>query len=197
VTAQTITTHDELRLFVAVLVPSDAADAIARALDPWRPRVPEARWVAAADRHVTVRFLGPTPRGEVPWICERLSRVAAACPGFRTRVSGLGTFPGSRRKARVLWAGLDDPMHGFTCISSEAARALGERFPNESRAYTPHITLARSARPIRLAPALLETPVASPSFAVEEISLMRGRVEADRSNTRYERMRSFRLASGS
>jgi 2'-5' RNA ligase len=68
---------------------------------------------------------------------------AQGTPPFHLKVSGLGTFPNLRR-VQVAWVGVSgevDQLNQLQCrIESNLAR-LG--FAEESRTFTPHLTLAR------------------------------------------------------
>ena len=61
---------------------------------------------------------------------------------FTTRVEGLGAFPNARR-ARVLWAGLDDAGSAFGHLAAALDEALSKEVSPEKRAFTPHLTVAR------------------------------------------------------
>lgn len=131
-----------LRLFIAVEVPEDVRSALAEAVAPLRERHPRARWVPTENQHVTLKFLGSTWPRLVEWVTATVKEVASRGGPFRTRVTNLGAFP-NRRRARVLWAGLDDPGSAFTRLAASLDEALAREFRPEKRAFTPHLTVAR------------------------------------------------------
>src|SRR5690349_14836529 len=100
-----------------------------------------AKWVAREVMHVTLRFFGDVDD-------EQLGKLVASVPALGRRAPCLlramrvDAFPDARR-ARVLVLPLDDD--GFLTALHEQveqlAAALG--FERESRAYRPHLTLAR------------------------------------------------------
>jgi 2'-5' RNA ligase len=158
-----------LRLFVAVEVPDAVLAVVEAALAEMRERHPGGRWVPRQNQHVTVKFLGTTWPRLVDGVERAVEDVARSTPRFSTRVEGLGAFP-SQRRARVLWAGLDDAQDRLADVAGALDRALEREFPPEKRAFTPHLTIARFDPPIQLE--ALPT-VASDPFHVERLVLFR------------------------
>jgi 2'-5' RNA ligase len=131
-----------LRLFVATEVPEDVRAAVADAVAPLRERFPKARWVPTQNQHVTLKFLGSTYPRLVEWVTATVGELASRHAPFTTRVEGLGAFPNARR-ARVLWAGLDDKGSAFGRLAADLDEALSKEFEPEKRPLTPHLTVAR------------------------------------------------------
>jgi 2'-5' RNA ligase len=159
-----------LRLFAAVEIPEDIRGALAEAVLSVRERFPKARWVPIQNQHVTVKFLGSTYPRLVEWATGSISTVAGRHAPFPTRVEGLGTFP-SGRKARVLWAGLDDGDGWLERLAAALDEALAREFAPEKRAFTPHLTVARFDPPAPLDP--LEVAFESEPFEIDRIVLFR------------------------
>jgi 2'-5' RNA ligase len=87
----------------------------------------------------------------------------------------LGVFA-SPRRARVVWAGLDDPGHRFGEIVGALDGLLSEDFEPEKREFTPHLTLARlnPPRDIReFAPEIVGMEIPSADFEVQTLVLYR------------------------
>jgi 2'-5' RNA ligase len=131
-----------LRLFVASEVPEGVRGAVAGAVAPVRERFPKARWVPPQNQHVTLKFLGSTYPRLVDWVTATVGEVASRHAPFTTRVEGLGAFPNARR-ARVLWAGLENRGSAFERLAADLDEALSKEFKAEKRAFTPHLTVAR------------------------------------------------------
>jgi 2'-5' RNA ligase len=131
-----------LRLFVASEVPEGIRAAVAGAVAPVRERFPKARWVPPQNQHVTLKFLGSTYPRLVDWVTAMVGEVASRHAPFTTRVEGLGAFPNARR-ARVLWAGLENRGSAFERLAADLDEALSKEFKAEKRAFTPHLTVAR------------------------------------------------------
>ena len=178
------------RLFVAFPVTDDALDEVDRAVEPWRDRFPRARWVPRENLHVTLKFLGRTwPRLEA-WVQQQIGAVADAHGPVDTRLSAFGSFP-SVTRARVLWVGVEDREGAFATIAGALDAALEEAFDRETRAFSPHLTVARSDPPLKLDEGFARTPVEPVGFRVDAIVLYRSHLR--RPAPRYEHLATFAL----
>jgi len=142
------------RLFVGVRVSVPCANALAACAETLARRTKDARldvkWVAPANYHVTLKFLGWTREDAIGALRDGLDAALAGVAPFRFRTARLGAFP-SLDKASVLWAGVE---HGAALAElagrvETACAALG--FVAEKRAFHAHVTLGRlrEIRPIR------------------------------------------------
>jgi 2'-5' RNA ligase len=179
-----------LRLFVAVEVPVEARAAVEVAVAPWRERFPRARWAPEENWHVTLKFLGQTWPRLRTWVEERVGEAAAACAPFETRLTALGAFP-ERGKARVLWAGLDDDAGAMAALVGALDDALAREFAPETRAFSPHVTVARSDPPLALPEGFRGSSLAPVSFRVAGVTLFRSHLQ--RPAPRYEPLARFSL----
>jgi len=136
-----------MRLFLAVDVPQDVKAWAARVRASVERRHPAAaralRWVAPAQMHLTLRFLGET----APPVAERLSADVSkglSLPPFAMRLGALGWLP-PRGRPRVLVADIAEGSAELAALNSTAdalvrqATGLGP----EERPFTAHLTLAR------------------------------------------------------
>ena len=176
-----------LRLFVAAEVPEDVRALVADAVAPIRQEFPKARWVPPDNQHVTLKFLGATWPRLTEWVTASVGDVAAANEPFRTHVSGLGAFPNDRR-ARVLWAGLDDPGSVFARLAATLDEVLAREFKPEKRPFTPHLTVARFQPQVALGGL---PPAESAPFAVDSLVLYRSHLR--RPAPVYEALATFPL----
>jgi RNA 2',3'-cyclic 3'-phosphodiesterase len=181
-----------LRLFVAIEIPDPVKDAVEEAFRPWRETFPKARWVPRENWHVTVKFLGRTWPRLADWVPERVGEAAATVSSFRTRVTGVGSFPSAAR-GRVVWAGLEDDGGRMTGLAVAMDGALLEEFPAETRSFHPHLTVARSDPPMSLPPEFRQTPLLSEEWEVGDVVLFRSHLQ--RPAPRYESLARFPLAS--
>jgi 2'-5' RNA ligase len=179
------------RLFVAFAVNEAALDEVDRAIEPWRGRFPGARWVPRENMHVTLKFLGRTLPSLETWVRQQVGTVAAGYGPVATRLTGLGSFPSAAR-ARVLWMGIEDPEDAFARLAGALDVALEESFAPETRAFSAHLTVARSDPPLKLDGGSTRTPVVPVGFRVEEIVLFRSHLR--RPAPRYEPIATFALA---
>src|SRR5262245_14791550 len=172
-----------LRLFLAFDVSPDAADEVERAIGAWRLEFPDARWVPRENWHVTLKFLGQTwPRLE-RWVTDRARDAAATAGPVASRLTHLGSFPSGTR-GRVLWAGIDDDTGALAAVAAGLDEALRAEFRPETRAFAPHLTVARSDPPLRLPAAFARTALQPVSFTVDRIVLFRSHLR--RPAPRYE-----------
>lgn len=178
-----------LRLFVAFDVAEQALDALERAEAPLRELHPRARWVPRRNRHVTLKFLGSTWPRLVAWVHETVREVAAGSGPVTTRLTGLGAFPNARR-ARVMWAGLEDPEGRLGALAGALDDALAREFTPERRAFTPHLTIARFEPPVPLE-GLEIAEARSEPFDVDRIVLYRSHLQ--RPAPVYEPLEEFPL----
>lgn len=179
-----------LRLFIAVDVPEDVRGLVDHAVAPIRERYPRARWVPVRNQHVTVKFLGATWPRLVEGVLASVGAVAARHRPFETRVSGLGAFP-SPRRARVLWAGLEDPAGRLGAIAGDLDAELAADFPPERRPFAPHLTVARFDPPVPLEEDLGEVGLESRPFEVAWLVVYRSHLQ--RPAPVYEPIASFPL----
>ena len=179
-----------LRLFVATEVPDDIRGVLADAVAPLRERFPKARWVPSENQHVTLKFLGSAYPRLVEWVTSAVGEVAAHHEPFATRVEGLGAFPHARR-ARVLWAGLDEAGGAFGRLAADLDEALSEEFRPEKRSFTPHLTVARFEPAVAVDPEDVEFD--SEPFEIGRIVLFRSHLR--RPAPVYEPVGTFPLSS--
>jgi RNA 2',3'-cyclic 3'-phosphodiesterase len=157
---------EELRLFLALRLPGDVLDELER----WqREQLPNVRIVRREHLHVTLAFLGQRPVRELDSIVAAL-RVAAAGAGeirltptrFReTRNAGMLVLEDDGGTAALLAGDVQERLE-----------LLGV-YRRESRAWLPHVTVARwRKRPrLRLEPPPVRTFV--PSDAAAYLSRLR------------------------
>jgi RNA 2',3'-cyclic 3'-phosphodiesterase len=139
-----------------------------------RDVAPDVAWVADANLHVTLKFLGQVDPARIPEIADAIGKAASRTPAFELDVRGLGAFPSTSRP-RVIWAGLEAPR-ALAALAGDVDTALAALgLPRESRPFAAHVTLGRVREPGRhtgLAVALAR-PADVGRVAVSRLSLMR------------------------
>jgi len=130
-----------MRLFVALDLGAGIRRSIATYLDGVRGFAPEARWAKAEALHVTLKFIGEQPEGDIPRIQSALSAIRV--PPISLSFRGYGFFP-TVKAARVFWIGIEasNALPNLAMQIDTALATIG--IPREEHAYTPHLTLARS-----------------------------------------------------
>lgn len=132
-----------MRSFVAF----EIAPAVSAALDAFVAGLPassEVRWIAPAEHHVTIKFLGDVDPERLPELGAALAAAGALMSSFPLALAGLGAFPAADNP-RVLIVHLDDPTHGCETWLARAEPLLADLgFAAEERAFVAHVTLGRS-----------------------------------------------------
>jgi 2'-5' RNA ligase len=173
-----------MRTFIAIELPTPVQEFIAarqqsvRATLDERGAAPGLRWVPTEKLHLTLRFLGDTTTAQRQAMHAHLGLIAGRHGSFDLAPSALGCFPNMGRPS-VIWLGLDGNGAKLQALQrdvEDAAQQAG--FAAESRAYAPHLTLARVDRSLpsaarrHLSQVLAEivrtpAPVTPPAFAVD------------------------------
>jgi 2'-5' RNA ligase len=161
-------------------------DELGRAIGALEASVADARWVPVQNLHLTMAFLGRVEEERIGTLSSAIAQAVQDHVDFTVRLGALGAFP-SVRRARVIWAGLDDATGGLAGLAEsigEALEPLG--FPRETRAFQPHVTLARLRAP---KPVELNVTPSPLSFPVERISLFESHLR--RPAPLYEELATF------
>jgi len=132
-----------VRTFLAL----DLDESILAALGEVRSRLDDRqakmRWVAAANMHLTMQFLGDVDEGIIPAVCGAAEAAAASVQPFDFEVKGVVCVPPAGR-LRMIWASVIDTSGGLAGLHEALAGELaGAGFQPEGRPFRPHLTLAR------------------------------------------------------
>ncbi len=123
------------RLFTGLEIPSDLTAELAL----MRGGLTGARWIDAADYHLTLRFIGDID----PETADAVDEVMAGIrrKPFTVTLEGLGYFGGDKPRAIVARA---QPSSALVELQAEQERLLRRiGIPPEPRRFVPHVTLAR------------------------------------------------------
>jgi RNA 2',3'-cyclic 3'-phosphodiesterase len=131
-----------MRLFLALDIPDAIRDRISRFVEGVSGFAPDARWAKPESLHVTLKFIGEQPDSAVEQISHALSPIESSAPEIHFR--GYGFFP-TAKSARVFWIGMESTpqLAALAATIDDKMPALG--IPKEDRAFSPHLTLARSS----------------------------------------------------
>ena len=137
------------RVFIAIELPKEVRDKIAAHVTRLRQLEPDAgaSWTRPENIHLTLKFLGDTPRTQIDKLSEATSRAVAPFPPFKIGVARSGAFP-PRSCPKVLWVGIDDSEGKLATMQArldEECSLVG--FQKESRPFRPHLTIARLRKP--------------------------------------------------
>lgn len=194
-------TNETLRLFVAIELPEAWGRALSLYQDALKRKTGTVRgisWSRPEGFHMTLKFIGPFKRLELPQLTDALSS-AVAQPLDLRMILGQAYVFGGRPIPRVLAVGYHAPGH------KESLEALVRRLDSslvplgvgkESRRFLPHITLARirpeidrgSLDDLYSAMRSSELQETDP-FDAKQLSLMRSHLGPG--GARYERIAAF------
>lgn len=161
------------RLFVAVRPPSQIRERLLGMMGG----VPNARWQDDAQLHLTLRFIGEVDRHRAEDVAAALGSVRHQ--PFEVSLSGVGSF-GKRGKG-ALWAGVA-PHDELKRLHKKVDQAcLRAGIDPDSRAYHPHVTLARLGRAAGPVEPFIErwAGLSSTPFRVESICLYESRLGSE------------------
>lgn len=179
---------ERARLFVALDLPDDVQERLAA----WTRRAARGteglRLIEREMLHVTLAFLGWRDLEEAPRIGELA--LACAAPVGELAVAGATWLP--PRRPRLLAVDLTDERGELAALQRRLSDALaaGAGYEPESRAFWPHVTVARVAKGARVRARELKGPRVEP-FPGRALTLYRSRLQ--RSGARYEPVASAPL----
>jgi 2'-5' RNA ligase len=105
--------------------------------------LPGARWQNDEQLHLTLRFIGEADRNRQADIAAALGRVRA--PDLKLDLAGVGMFD-SKGRPNSIWVATSAPPALMALAKSVDRALVGAGLPSETRAFRPHITLARLGR---------------------------------------------------
>lgn len=134
------------RLFVAIPLPEAVRDYLKNESARVSTKFKFARWTHFQDFHITLQFLGDTPKVKIPALYQALRKVSESSTGFELKLGDWGTF-GLPDSPRVLWAGVSGELGRLQDLQSRVESAmLPLGYSAEMRTYNPHLTVARKYR---------------------------------------------------
>jgi RNA 2',3'-cyclic 3'-phosphodiesterase len=182
-----------VRLFVALEIPPELRARFAGLIEELRGLAPQLRWVPAQNLHMTLKFIGYVADERRATIETALAKIRSP-ERLTLRFSSLGFFPNDKRP-RVFWAGTEAPP-ALAALAAEIDQALGRlEIPPETRAFSPNVTLARSAESQKRLPPVFHSAVAARAgasfgeFATGHFALVESKLKA--SGAEYTTLRAF------
>ncbi|MBS1828759.1 MAG: RNA 2',3'-cyclic phosphodiesterase [Acidobacteria bacterium] len=149
-----------MRLFVGLDLPDNIKSNLGKLVDALRPTA-KMRWSPVANLHITTKFIGEWPEARLPEMKAALNEIKGI-PPFTIDIRGLGWFPNPHRP-RVFWAAVRAPEQLVELAAATEAAAFSLGVARETRAYSPHLTLARMPEPALDLAAMRRAVAALPS----------------------------------
>jgi 2'-5' RNA ligase len=133
-----------IRSFIAIELPEEVKGELSQlSRELGKAKYPFVKWVDTENIHLTLKFLGNIPPGQVAKITEAVKEAVRGKSPFQLEISKLGAFPGVNQP-RVIWIGVG----GETDRLLELQRDIDSRlvplgFVPEKQPFVPHLTIAR------------------------------------------------------
>lgn len=138
-----------MRLFVAFDLPGDVREALREPIARLKPLCRAARWARPEGMHVTLKFIGHAiADGDTEKLDAARAALAAVKSSEPVKIGyrGVGFFPDARRP-RVVWCGVEASPN-LAKLAADIERGIEPLgIPSETRAFVPHLTLARFKSP--------------------------------------------------
>lgn len=129
-----------MRLFTGIDIPEDVVANLNRLLDLLRPAA-HLKWTPPYNFHLTTKFIGAWPEERLRELIDQLSPLGIRST-FAIQVEGVGWFPNAHNP-KILWTGIKAGPE-LAALASDTDRALGLiGIPQETKQFSPHLTLAR------------------------------------------------------
>jgi 2'-5' RNA ligase len=132
-----------MRTFIAIELPDDLKQEIARVQELLRAAGASANWTRPEGIHLTLKFLGEVPDAKAQEILQALEVAARGTGRLALAVEGAGAFP-NIKSPRVLWIGVTGDIEQLATLQAAVEDAMDRLgFEREARKFSPHLTLAR------------------------------------------------------
>lgn len=176
------------RLFVALSLSEPVRDALVDTMEA----LEGARWQDDEKLHLTLRFVGEVDRRQAEDLAQALARVAMQ--PFAVELAGMGHFD-RRGVPTAIWARAL-PSPGLLELRMGVERAcLSAGLPAETRAFRPHVTIARLGRGSgSIGPWLARHGTFSARWQADGFALFESHL--GRAGARYEEVARYPAASG-
>ena len=135
-----------IRSFIAIELPDEVKRELAQlSRELGKAKYPFVKWVDTENIHLTLKFLGNIPPGQVAGITRAMERAARGKSPFQLGISRLGAFPGVSQP-RVIWIGIGGETDRLLELQRNVDSVLvplGFVPEKEKQSFVPHLTIAR------------------------------------------------------
>ena len=135
---------EKRRIFIAINLPEEVKKELQMYQSKW-PELP-VRWTKLGNVHITLVFIGDVEDKDVADVSRIIKEVALRHSPFSVHLTKVCYGPPDKMPPRMIWA-VGDRSQEFTLLRDDLEKSLLAsphiHFPQEKRAFTPHITLGR------------------------------------------------------
>jgi 2'-5' RNA ligase len=164
-----------IRLFAALELPPPVRDALLAVMGG----VAGAHWQRDDQLHLTLRFIGEVNRHKAADIAAALASVNVV--PFTLALDGIGSFD-HRGRIDALWVGVTPRARVAELAKRVDGALVRVGIAPETRAFVPHITVARLGRSAGSINAFPASPVPALGFDVSGFALWESRMGSGGSN---------------
>ncbi len=133
-----------MRAFIAIELPEEIKNYLNKLQGQLKTSGADVKWVEPQNIHLTLKFLGEIDDTLLAKINGILQSAASARNEFYMRLREVGAFPGIS-SAKVIWVSIDEGDKEVKEIAGELEENIAKiGIPQESRAFSSHITIGRS-----------------------------------------------------
>ncbi len=138
---------DQIRTFIAITLPEDIHNRLSKVINTLKTEMKDqgVRWVAPANIHLTLKFLGEIPEKNLSILQEQLGQGVVDQGRFSLSVQKIGAFP-NFRKPRVIWVGVTEPKELMVLQNQVETVTCKLGYDSEDRPFSAHLTLGRINR---------------------------------------------------
>lgn len=130
-----------MRLFYAIELNDDTRQLLSGIQSRLKPKALRGNFTRPENLHLTLRFMGEVEPGYFAVLKRILDIIAGKYPSFRLQLSGPGVF--DRGHKSIVWWGIKENGQLLELQKALEQEIRLHGFPPETKAYSPHITLAR------------------------------------------------------
>lgn len=184
-----------MRMFVALLPPPAVLEHLEEFLAVRREAGPEWRWASPEQWHLTLAFMQSVADRHLDDLSERLEQAAARRTAFPLALVGGGAFPNPAR-AKVLFARVETENEELERLATGVRAAAGKAGAGpDGGPFHPHVTLARTGRPLEATRWLrVLDAYRGEAWVAQEVALVASHLgEGPRRRPRHEVVSTHRL----
>lgn len=136
-----------MRSFIAIPLSEGTRANLRKCREKLKSPGLDIKWVEEDNFHITLFFLGDISEAISEALVGGIRDITAAAAPFSLSIKGVGAFPNTKRP-RVIWAGVEEGKEEIKLLYRQLVAFLKGLGFEESRNFSPHITLGRFRSPV-------------------------------------------------
>lgn len=135
---------ENARLFIGIGLPKEHQVRLTDMAQRLLEELIQGNVTRTGNFHLTLKFLGETPRDRIPQMKAAIQFAAEKSDAFVLTLGTLGYF--SKGRERIYWLG-GEPSRALSQLKENLDKALGDEGEPAEEIFTPHVTLIRRGIP--------------------------------------------------